>query len=199
MNRRAFLFRSTAGIGGATLLAGCTEENLKQAETEPPFVGEFVAEEEADLPVTQRLASGAAGVERAEGVEISNLDAFESYLLSNEIDVRKLEETTTEYEDEEIKPEVGAREHDPVVTLEYVVHETFEQGLMYHLGIVAGGYAALVAANHDSAKLEATLFEPDGGAFGEYSIRRRWAEEYVGGELSSRKYAGEVLRLAESK
>lgn len=185
MDRRNFLIRGGVAIGCATLLGGCTEQRLEEAKREPEAVDDFYAEEEVPLPVDQKLGIGADGVRTAEGVEIADIEALEEFLEERGFAVEKIEEEVVE--------------HEPIVSLEYVVTETIDRGLMHHLGIVAGGYATLVAAGDESEKLEASLFQPDGKKFGEYEVRHHWAEEYNAGELSAKEYVGEVLESAKSR
>lgn len=200
MDRRELLSRGGTCIGTATLtlLVGCTDRALQEAEREPAFVDGPVAEEEVDLPVDQKLGIAADGIRRAEDVEIGSVDALGAYLEGEGLAVESLEETTTEYDDEEVEPEVGVEEHEPVVALEYAVEASSDPGLAHHLGLVAGGYAVLIAAGHGSRKLDASVLEPGGALFGEYEVRTSWAEAYDAGERTPREYAVEVFETAES-
>ena len=194
MNRRQFL---RGGIGvGAAALAGCTDENLSEAEREPAFVDGPVDEEEADLPVEQRLGAAADAIGEADGARIPDVDALEAFLEERGLSVEHLEETTDEFAGEEADPEVEVSEHDPVVALEYV--EDPAEGLVRSLGLVAGGYARLVDAGTESRKLDATRLTRDGDEFGAFEVRTPWAEEYNAGALTAREYAAEVLESAET-
>lgn len=184
MNRRDFLTRGAVAVGSIAALSGCTEETLEQAEKNPLPIDEAVAEEEIDLPVDQRLEAAGEGIDRAEDAEIESVDDLETYLVEQGVQVEALEE----------KEAAGL----PIVSLEYVDEEVIERGMMHNLGIVAGGYAALVAADHDSEKLEASLLAPDGETFGEYTIESEWAEEYDDGEITAREYANDVVTKAAS-
>lgn len=195
MNRRQFL-RGGIGIGAVTLVAGCTDENLQEAEREPAFVDGPVAEEEADLPVEQRLGVAADGVREADGAEIPDVDALEAFLDERGLAVESLEERTDEFAGDEADPEVEVSEHDPVVALEYV--DDPAEGLVRSLGVVAGGYARLVNAGTESRKLDATRLTAGGDEFGEFEVRTPWAEEYNAGALTAREYAAEVLESAET-
>lgn len=198
MNRRELLTRGGIAIGTAGLVGGCTEDALKEAEREPPFVDGSVSEEEVDLPVEQRLGVAADGIERAEGADIADLAALDTYLLEGGVAVHSIEETRDEHDDEVVDPELGVEAHEPLVAVAYVTAERAGVGLVQHLGVVAGGYAALVAAGHDSAKLEATLLGRDERPYGLYEVRRPWASAYVADELTAREYAAEVLESAET-
>lgn len=175
--KRRDAIRAGAAVAGLAALAGCTEYRLQEAGREPPPF-EPISEEEFDLPVTQRLAIAEEGIERTAAAEIHDSDEFAAHLEEREIHVEKLEETVAK----------GTK----LLELEYVVEETVEEGLMHHLGVVAGGYAALIEAGHESTKLEAHLLDPDGEEYGEYEIRLRWAEKYNEGEYTARKYADEI-------
>lgn len=181
MNRRDLL--RAGAVAGAGALAGCTVRRLQEAERKPPTF-EPIPAEDIDLPVRQRLGVAEAAIERAEGAEIESLDELAAYLVGEGIRVETLEEIVVE--------------GTPLLELEYVVEVQVDEGLMHHLGIVAGGYASLVAATHDSEALEAHLLDPVGEAFGEYEVRRAWAEKYDRGVYTARKYAAEVLVTAES-
>lgn len=181
MERRQFLSRGGVLLGVAGL-SGCTEETLAEGEREPvPLDG--VKQEEVDLPVEQRLEVAEAGIERATGEQFADLDEFEAHLTEEGVDIEKLSE--------------GGEAGKPIVSLESVFEQTAEEGFMHHLGIVAGGYAALVAGGHENEKLKASLLT-ESREFGKYEIRRRWAEEYNGGELTAREYADEIAVTAES-
>lgn len=184
MNRRTFLHSSGVTLGVVGFLGGCTDQTLEEAEREPSVFDDFHAEEEASLPVPQKLGIAADGLQVAGDAEVSDLDSFEAFLEEEGFEIEILEERVEDGE--------------AIVSLEYVVSETVVQGLVHHLGIVAGGYAELVAAGHESEKLDVSLLQLDGTTFGEYEVRRRWAEEYKEGDLSAREYAGEVLEGAQS-
>lgn len=182
MERRQFLSRGCLFLGVAAL-GGCTEQTLSEAEREPdPLEG--VEKEEVDLPVEQRLEVAEKGIEHAADEEFADLDEFEAYLTEADVDVEKLADAE----------EAGK----PIVTLEGVFEQTSEEGFMHHLGIVAGGYAALVAGGHENEKLKASLLDEESQPFGEYEVRRHWAEEYNEGVLTAREYASEISVTAKS-
>lgn len=178
MNRRDVLARIAAGIGGAATLSGCTEETLTEAER-PPAALENASVEEIDLPVEQRLAAAAEGIERAESAAIETPDDLEAYLVDQGIEVESVEEQE--------------RAGEPIVSLEYLVDEESDRGMMHHLGVVAGGYAGLVEAGHDSEELEAKLLDSALEPYGEYYVKRQWAREYSEGAMTAREYADEVV------
>lgn len=54
-------------------------------------------------------------------------------------------------------------------------------------------------SNGESAtKLEATIRESGGQAFGEFDVETGWAEEFLEGVLSTLEYAGEVMQTLET-
>lgn len=170
-------------VAGFVGLAGCTEHSLQEAEREPPPF-EPIPAAEFDLPVAQRLSIAEAGIERSADSEVGDLDEFAAYLDEQAIRLETLEETV--------------QEGTSLLELEYVVEETVQEGLMHHLGVVAGGYAALIEATHESERLEVHLLDPRGEESGEYEIRRHWAEKYNEGEYTARKYADEIAVTAAS-
>lgn len=196
MDRREFIARGGAGVASVALVAGCTDENLSEAEREPAFVDDPVAEEEADLPVEQRLGVAAEAIREADGADVGSVDALEAFLEERDVTVESLEETTDEFAGEAVDPEVEAAEHDPIVALEYV--HGASAGLVRPLGLVAGGYARLVEAGTESRKLDATRLTEEGEEFGAFEVRTPWAEEYNAGVYTAREYAAEVLESAET-
>lgn len=176
MNRRALL-RGCAAVASGAALSGCTTESLQEAERTPPLF-DGVRPEDVELPVRQRLEVAAAAIERAERAEVRSLDGLESVLEEHGVRVSSLEETT----------EKGR----PLVSLEYVVEEQFERGLMADLGTVAGGYAALVEAGHERDRLDAHVLDVEETEFGSYEVRRSWASEYGSGAFSARTYAEKI-------
>lgn len=183
MERRELLRRAAVAVGAVVSSSGCTSHSLQESEREPRLA-DGVSEAEVDLPVPQALGVAEAGIERAEAADIADIDEFEAYLADSGITVEHLE----------AKTEDG--EH--LLSLEYAAEDTPEQGLMHHLGIVAGGYAALVEAGHDGEKLEANLLDSNSREFGEYEIRRHWAAAYNADELTAREYANEVSVTVET-
>lgn len=183
MHRRHLLRRAGIATASAMALAGCTDAKLKEAEAQPPLVEEHFHEEELDLPVSRKFEEIAAEVSTADEAEIEDPDGFEAYLDEQGVSVEALEETVVEGE--------------PHLSLEYV--DSGEEGTLSTLGVVAGGYAVLVEAGHESEALEATLLDPARREFGEFEIVRDWAEEYNEGAISAEKYGGLVSGTLESK
>lgn len=182
MKRRDVLRSSAAALALSTA-AGCTEHHLQEAERAPP-PGELVPNEEVDLPVPQRLDIAADGIERSRDAEIRELADLGTYLGEVGIHVAALDAIV--------------EEGTPIISLDSVSEPTTETGLMHHLGQVAGAYAVLVESMAEPEKLEVHLLDRTGDEFGEYEVRRTWAEKYAAREYSARKYASEVAVTAES-
>lgn len=177
--------RSLLSLGSVVLalpLAGCTDSRLVEAEREPPPL-EGAESEGVDLPVEGRYDVAASAIELADGASIEDLSALESYLRDQGLAVESLEESS---------------DAGPIVSLESPFEPGADEGVMWHMGVVAGGYAALVEAGHDAESLEATLLDGDGRGYGHYEIWRDWAEEYAAGERTAREYAGEVAVTFET-
>lgn len=184
MDRRHFLRRGATAAASIAALGGCTERRLKDAESQPPPVEDRVREEEIDLPVRQKFETIEESILLAADAEVDDVDAFEAYLEDHGLSVEKLEETVEKGE--------------PLLSLEYVVEEHVERGQLADLGVVAGGYAALVEAGHDSEKLKIHLLDSDRQMFGESEIGSTWAEEYNEGAITAAKYGQLVAHETES-
>lgn len=213
MNRRDALRRGSLALGGAIALGGCTEQALEDAETEPPFVEDSqLTPEEADLPIDRTHAVIEEGIEAATDADIEDVESFEGFLEEQGITVEKLtegegiievpleegDEKTEEEIVDEGDPEEGLATA-PIIELEYVLEERAEEGAVHTLGLVAGGYAALLEAGHGSELLEATVLNPSHEPFGSYDIERTWAEEYNAGEISAAEYGDEVLTTMQTE
>lgn len=181
MNRRTFVLRAGAFAGGLAALSGCTDTTLEESESQPPPLEERFDAAAVDLPVSTESDIAAEGIERAAGADVESVEAFEAYLREQEVAVESVEP----------KKEEG----EALLSVEYVHGDAVERGLLYDLGIVAGGYAALVDAGVDAEKLKATLLDPGGRKFGEYEIPTDYAERYNAGEITAEEYA----RLASKK
>ncbi|MFC6905617.1 hypothetical protein [Halalkalicoccus tibetensis] len=211
MDRRDALKQAGLALGGLLALSGCTEEALEDAEAEPPFIEDSpLSPEEADLPVDRTHAIIVEGIEAADA-EIEDVKSFERYLVDQGLLVEEVLETESIIEapleevDEEPEEEVideGDVEEGPVevpiVELEYVIEEQVEEGTVQTIGIVAGAYAALLEASHDSELLEANILDPADVPFGSYEIEGTWAEEYTTGEISAAEYGDKVLTTVET-
>lgn len=204
MDRRTLLARAGLSIGSVTAISGCTEELLEEAETNPPILD--VDEEELELPFHQRADAVETGIMAAEGATIEDLDGFESFLgehaLSVEAvdEVEKVIEEKLEIEREDVEViEAGPHGEGLVLEVEFVQTERFDAGILDSIGLIAGAYAALVAAGSETELLEATVLDEAGNPFGSFHVLRAWAEEYNDGLISARVYGGKPWMSAKTE
>ena len=205
MNRRTLLKRGGIGVAALGTFSGCTEETLEEAETNPTFM-DNVSEEEIDLPVDQRIEVVEDGILRAEDAEIEDTDGLEAYLEEEGLSVEDLSEEEKVVEE---LPEIEIEDVDvitndehgelPVLSLEYVRPDAIETGALDDMGVVAGGYAALVDAGPDAELLEATVVDSNREPFGSFDVLTPWAEEYVEGTITAREYGHKVWMTAMSE
>lgn len=184
MNRRTFAIRGAALLTGTVSIAGCTEETLKQAESQPPFVEDWYDEGDVRLPVHESIEVAEAGIERTRDADVGTVEEYEAVLRDRGLAVEALEAIEVD--------------GDPVLSLEYRDDHSNERGALHGLGIVAGGFARLVRAGHDTEKLEALLLDPDGRPFGQYEVDTAIAEQYNEGEISAAEYARKVAMELEA-
>lgn len=183
MDRRRFL--ATAGATGAlAATGGCIDAVVEDAEHVPPVVEDRFDPAEVDLPVHDRHDVAVDAIGRAAGAAPTDVDALEAVLAGEEIRVEAADLVEVDWV--------------PTLELEYRVADAVERGLLDHLGLVAGAYAAVVAAGEGGERLEATLLDDAGETYGEYEVEADWAEAFDDGELSARAYADEVMVTAES-
>ncbi|RKD95080.1 hypothetical protein [Halopiger aswanensis] len=193
MNRRHLLTRCAGASAALVAVSGCTEETLAETETKPPFIE--IDDEEIELPVDQQVEVVEAAVLRADGTEIETIDGLEAFLADEGVPVESLEEVEKpiaeklETEREDID-EIDNEPHGTgtVLELEYVHPDRAEMGTLEAVGLVAGGYAALVASGYDAELLEATILNDADEPFGSFHVLTEWAEEYDEGTTSARSY-----------
>lgn len=183
MDRRTCL-KLCAGVGAAIGPAGCTEATLESAKEQPPWADPLVDESEFDLPVTTEFDHVAEGIERSDGEEFAEPAEFEGFLDGAGLPVETVEEA-----------EAGA---GTILELEYVAERIYEGGNAHSLGLVAGGYAALVRGDWDGDELSATMLDSDGVRFGEFEVLTPWAEDYNDGAISAPVYGGEVVHTSKT-
>lgn len=204
MNRRTLLKRGGISVAAAIALSGCTEQTLEEAETKPPFLD--VNDEELELPVNQRADVVEEGVLRAEDAGIEEVDDLEVFLEEQDIPVEELtesektiEEKLEIEEEEEDLIEDEAHGEELVLELELVQPDRIETGILYTIGLVAGGYAALVDAGYDAELLEATVLDDDHQPFGSFDVLTSWAEEYNEGIITAREYGNKPWTASKSE
>lgn len=183
MKRRRFL-ASGAIVAGSAALSGCVDHVLEQAEQQPPIFEELYDDTEQSLPVERRYDRAIEGVQEAEEATIEDHESFASSLQDHELSVDSLEEVSEGSE--------------TLLELEFTDESDTDRGVLYALGVVSGGYAALVANDASTDKLDATIHENGAGTFGTFEVESTWAEELHAGELSPDKFAGEVMHTLSS-
>lgn len=162
---------------GAGALSGCTDATLEAAEHAPP-PAESLPYREIDLPVPQRLSVAADAIAVASDATVEDADALVDHLVDAGVAVTGF---TTTVEAEE-----------PTHQLDYAVTDLHDVGHMQRLGLVAGGYAALVRGGNGGDWLHAAILDPSGSRYGEFEIARQWAERYNDGASTARRYADEI-------
>ena len=204
MNRRTLLYRSGLSAVALVALSGCTEETLEEAETKPPFVD--IDEEELELPIEQQADVVEEGVLRADGAAIEEPADVESFLAEQGLPVEDVSETEKliterlEVEREDVdRVEESAHGEGLVLELEFVQPDRLETGFLYSVGLVAGGYAALIEAGFDGELLEATVLDSAGESFGSFHVLTAWAEEYNEGQISARVYGSKPWAASKSE
>lgn len=183
MDRRDVVIHA-GGLLVAAVTTGCTEERLSEAERTPEFLADL-SPEEFDLPVPHRYEVAESAIQRASGLVFEDPAELDTYLTEHGVVVEDLVEAD----------EAG----EPILSLRSIVDDWTERGFMEHLGLVAGGYAALIAGGHDSERSMVSLLDTDRRRFGEYEVRRHWAEDYLDGSISPRTYADEIAVTASSR
>lgn len=184
MHRRTYLERLLAA-GTVITLSGCTEQILEDAKAPSPAFDALYDEEELDLPVEQTYETVAENIERGEDVTFEAPEELREYLLDADLLVESLAE--------------GEDHGETVLELEYAPEQTARKGNAHGLGIVAGGYAALVRGDYDGDALEASVLDSDGRKFGEFEVVTEWAEAYNDDGKTAAVYGGDILHTLESK
>lgn len=183
MKRRTLLARGALAVGSIAL-GGCVERELEETESKPPLFDDVYDETKADLGVQRKFEIAEEAALRAEGEAFDDPEALRSYLEEQDLLVEKLQG----------KVEDGER----VLTLEYADDSLADRGLMYSLGTVSGGYAALVTRERTAEKLEASIHDSAGDTFGKFEIATDLAERYAEGEITAATYVGTVADTVKS-
>lgn len=176
MTRRGLL--RVAGIAGASLLAGCTED---VGEEFPPNHEWPVSGYLPDLPVEERSALVAEHVERTASA-----------------DIRRAEDLYEGFDDYDLEIESVERDRD-VLNVEYTSTEQRSRGDLHCVAALAGAYAALVDAGYDAAALSISILDSAPSSYGVATVETEWAERYNAGELSAPEYGERVTGTIESK
>lgn len=172
------LRRGGAALAGAVGLAGCTED---VGEELPPNEHWPTAELVPELPVKQRKDALKTGIEELSAAGIDGVDGFVAALEERGIELESVEEVAEQ------------------LSLEYVETAPARNGTFEVVGLVAGGYAALVAAGFEARGLELVFFEADGSALGIAEARTEWAVAFNEGDLSAGEFGELVAGTIESR
>lgn len=175
VTRRTLLRRGSGALAGMSTLAGCTEEIGEEfpAEREVP-----VAEFAPDPPIHEKTDVLAEGITMLADADVTDPDEFETTLIEHGIEIESVE-----------------REFE-ILTIEY--RSAVQQGILDDIGLIAGAYAALVAAEYDTTALDITIFDADSSSFGIAEITTDIAEQYNADELSAKEYGELVAETIES-
>ena len=166
------------GVAGAFALAGCTEDLGEEfpENREWPLAGRL-----PELPVRERADVVAESIE-------AMADA----------DLREPADLAAALEGRELEIEFAERERD-VLRVGYVDPEYRSRGDLQSVGLLAGGYAALVRSGYDATALSVEILDAAPAAYGVATAESEWAQRYVDGDLSAKGYGELVAGTVESK
>lgn len=165
-----------AGVAGTFLLAGCTED---VGEEFPPNHEWPVSEYLPELPVEERMATMAEQIEETSGSDVEAPEELPD-AVSDGFSVESVEE-----------------ERD-VLHVEYASSDRYRMGDLYHVGTLAGAYAALVEADYDAVAMSVSILDDAPESYGHATVETPWAEEYNAGELTAKEYAEHVAGTIET-
>lgn len=175
-SRRAML--RWGAVLGLSALAGCTEEIGQEF---PPNEKVPLSEMIPDLPVEEQTEVLEAGITALANTDIASEDEFVTELEAADIAVESLDTA-----------------HD-VLTLEYTIQRSQNEGVLHELGPIAGAYAALVAAGHGATALDVTIADERSSTYGVAEITAEDAERYNAGGYSATEYGELVASSIRSK
>lgn len=166
-----------AGVAGAFLLAGCTED----VGTELPPNHEWpVSEHVPELPVEERMATMAERIEETAGADVEEPGDIEG-VLPDDLSVETVEEDRD------------------VLHVEYGSTERRTSGTIHHVGSLAGAYASLVGSGYEAVALSVTVLDDAPESYGVATVETPWAEEYNAEEITAKAYGEHVSGTIESK
>lgn len=165
-----------AGVAGAFLLAGCTEDVGKEL---PPNKAWPVSGHLPSLPVEERITVMAEHVEAAADAAVEEPGDIPT-AVPDGLAVESIE-----------------RERD-VLHLAYA-SAARHAGDLDHVGSLAGAYAALVESGDDATAMSIEILDDAPSSYGVATVETRWAEAYVADELLAEEYAEHVAGTVESK
>lgn len=163
---------------GLSALAGCTEEIGQEF---PPNKEIPLSEMIPDLPVKEQTEVLEAGITAFANTDIASEDEFVAALEAEDIAVESLDTAPD------------------VLTLEYTTQRTQNEGVLYELGLIAGAYAALVAAGHGAPVLDIAIADKRSSTYGVAEIAAEDAKRYNAGGYSATEYGELVASSIKSK
>ena len=166
-----------AGVAGAFLLAGCTED---VGEEFPPNREWPVSEYLPELPVEERSAMVAERIEETADSDVEEPEDLQG-VLPDDLAVETVE-----------------RERD-VLHVEYSSAERRRSGTVHQVGSLAGAYASLVESGYDAVALSISILDDAPSSYGVATVETPWAEAYNAGELTAKEYGEHVSGTIESK
>lgn len=164
-------------VGVAASLAGCTAD---VGDELPPNEKWPVAELTPELPVRERTGVLEDRIRELAGADLADPDAFAAAVEEYDLEVESVE-----------------TERD-VLTLEYHHPGRQAAGVLRDVGLLAGGYAALVEGGFDGVALDVTILETAPDSFGVAEIETRYAERFNAGKLSAAEYGELVASTVET-
>ena len=166
------------GLVGLSGVAGCTRN---VGEELPPNEKVAVSKWRPDLPVTEKTDVLKAGITALSTEPIADEAAFEATLAGHDVTIASTERVLD------------------ILKATYVADRSWERGVLSDIGRIAGAYAALVDAGYDARRLELTVRQPTGSAYGAATIESKDAKRYNDGGLSASEYGELIAQSLESK
>ena len=181
MDRRTFLTQVVT-LGGAAFLPNWVEQTFESFDRSIP---RHLSVPDRGRRPNSRMPDGVVdGIKRADGVTFETVGAFEEYLREAGLAVERLEEADPGDETS--------------LELQYLVEEAVTDGDVHSVGVIAGGYAALVRGEYDGDRLVASMLAPTTQPFGEFVVRTEWADAYNEDEMSASEYGRAVLQTLDA-
>ena len=165
-----------AGVAGAFLLAGCTEDVGKEL---PPNREWPVSERLPELPVEERSAMMAGRIEEAAGADVEEPSDLHA-AIPDDLELEAVEEERN------------------VLHVEYTSTDRYSVGDLHHVASFAGAYAALVESGYDAVALSIAILDDAPSSYGVATVETPWAEAYNADELTAKEYGEHVAGTVES-
>lgn len=165
------------GGAGVALLAGCTDDVGQEL---PPNRRFLLAEHRPELPVDERLDVLSERIVATAGADVDSVDSFVAALEGYALEVHDI-----------------GRERG-VLVVDYENLDSYAEGTLHDVGLLAGAFAAFVAGGFDGPAAEITILDAAPASFGVAEVDTRWAAAYNDGDLTVREYAELVAGTVES-